>query len=62
MIELGLLFDGLIAINNVYSLGMILLGVTVGVVVGAIPGLTATMAISLATKIAARSDWRLGQC
>jgi putative tricarboxylic transport membrane protein len=51
LIELGLLFDGLLAITNPYSLGMILSGVAVGVIVGAIPGLTATMAMALAVPI-----------
>lgn len=48
MLDFSLLIDGFYTIFNVYSLGMILLGVTIGVVVGAIPGLTATMAMSLA--------------
>lgn len=51
MIELGLLGQGLIAIANPYSLGMIFLGVFVGVVVGAIPGLTTSMAMALAVPV-----------
>lgn len=51
LIELGLLFDGLVTIMNPYSLGMICLGVLVGVVVGAIPGLTTSMAMALAVPV-----------
>jgi len=51
LIDLGLLFDGLITIMNPYSLGMIFLGVLVGVVVGAIPGLTTSMAMALAVPV-----------
>jgi putative tricarboxylic transport membrane protein len=49
--ELSLLWDGLLAIANPASLGMIFLGVTTGVVVGAIPGLTTTMAMALAVPV-----------
>jgi putative tricarboxylic transport membrane protein len=51
LIELGQLFDGLIAIANPSSLGMIFLGVVVGVIVGAIPGLTTSMAMALAVPV-----------
>ena len=51
MLDLGLLFDGLISIANPASLGMIFLGVLVGVIVGAIPGLTTTMAMALAVPV-----------
>jgi putative tricarboxylic transport membrane protein len=51
MPELGLLFDGFVAIANLQSLAMIFLGVVVGVIVGAIPGLTTTMAMALAVPV-----------
>lgn len=51
MIDYALFYDGLLAIFNLQSLSMVLLGVLVGVVVGAIPGLTTTMAIALAVPM-----------
>lgn len=51
MLDLELLYQGLLTIANVQSLFMIFLGVVVGVIVGAIPGLTTTMAMALAVPV-----------
>lgn len=51
MLDPWLMLDGLVAIANPASLGMILLGTIAGVVVGAIPGLTTSMAMALAVPV-----------
>lgn len=42
-----MLLDGFIEIANIYSILMILLGVSIGIFVGSLPGISATLAISL---------------
>lgn len=51
MLDPWLMLDGLVAIANPASLGMILLGTIAGVIVGAIPGLTTSMAMALAVPV-----------